>query len=90
MAARGMLAQQNSSVIEALPDIKVPALVLVGGDDEPFLAATEYMARKIAGSEKVVIPGAGHAANIDQPERFNQAVLAFLKGLDGGKQKSKL
>jgi pimeloyl-ACP methyl ester carboxylesterase len=26
----------------------------------------------------VVIPDAGHAANIDQPESFNQAVVDFL------------
>jgi pimeloyl-ACP methyl ester carboxylesterase len=28
----------------------------------------------------VVIEGAGHAANIDQPAAFNQALLEFLKG----------
>lgn len=83
MAARGMLAQENSSVIEALPNIKVPSLVLVGADDKPFIAATDYMASKIKGSKKVVIPNAGHAANIDQPELFNKAVLEFLKGLEG-------
>jgi pimeloyl-ACP methyl ester carboxylesterase len=26
----------------------------------------------------VVIPNAGHAANIDQPEAFNRAILDFL------------
>lgn len=83
MAARGMLAQQNDSVIKALPDIKVPSLVLVGGDDKPFLAASEYMAQKIPDCKKVVVPDAGHAANIDQPEAFNEAVLGFLKGLEG-------
>lgn len=92
MAARGMLAQQNDSVIKALPNIKVPSLVLVGGDDTPFLAASEYMAQKIPDCKKVVVPGAGHAANIDQPERFNEAVLGFLQGLDekNGGQKAKL
>ena len=33
--------------------------------------------------EKVVIPAAGHAANIDQPKAFNEEVLAFLDRLDG-------
>jgi pimeloyl-ACP methyl ester carboxylesterase len=37
------------------------------------------MAAKIPGAKKVVIEGAGHAANIDQPVAFNQAVLAFLR-----------
>ena len=81
-AARGMLTQRDSGVIHSLPDIKVPALVLVGSRDTPFLAATDYMAAKISGSTKVVIPDAGHAANIDQPEAFNTAVLAFLATLN--------
>ncbi|MDZ7684037.1 MAG: alpha/beta hydrolase [Gammaproteobacteria bacterium] len=35
------------------------------------------MANKISRAEKVMIEGAGHAANIDQPEAFNEAVMAF-------------
>jgi pimeloyl-ACP methyl ester carboxylesterase len=82
-AARGMLTQRDASVMETLPAIKVPSLVVVGADDTPFLAASDYMAAKIPGAEKVVIPSAGHAANIDQPKAFNDAVLAFLDRLDG-------
>jgi pimeloyl-ACP methyl ester carboxylesterase len=80
-AARGMLAQRDARVIEALPDIRVPALVVVGADDAPFLAASDYMAAKIPRATKVVIPAAGHAVNIDQPEAFIAAVLPFLDGL---------
>ena len=80
-AARGMLTQHDARVISGLPDIRVPALVLVGADDAPFLAASDYMAAKIPGAKKAVIPNAGHAANIDQPEAFNAAVLGFLAGL---------
>jgi pimeloyl-ACP methyl ester carboxylesterase len=36
------------------------------------------MATKIPGAKLVTIPGAGHAANIDQPAAFNDAVRAFL------------
>jgi pimeloyl-ACP methyl ester carboxylesterase len=81
-AARGMLTQRDARVIESLPDIKVPSLVVVGADDTPFLAASDYMAAKIPGAEKVVIPGGGHAVNIDQPQAFIDAVLPFLGGLD--------
>jgi pimeloyl-ACP methyl ester carboxylesterase len=80
-AARGMLTQRDAGVIETLPHIKVPALVVVGADDTPFLAASDYMAAKIPGAKKVVIPAAGHAANIDQPQAFIDAVLAFLDSL---------
>ena len=39
------------------------------------------MAAKIPGAKKVVIPQAGHAVNIDQPQAFNDAVLGFLADL---------
>ncbi|RTE93188.1 alpha/beta fold hydrolase [Bradyrhizobium sp. LVM 105] len=81
LAARGMLTQRDARVIELLPDIKVPSLIVVGADDTPFLAASDYMAAKIPGAQKVVIPAAGHAVNIDQPKAFVDAVAPFLKNL---------
>lgn len=81
LAARGMLTQRDAKVIEVLPDIKVPSLVVVGADDTPFLAASDYMAAKIPGAQKAVIPAAGHAVNIDQPQAFVDAVVPFLKNL---------
>jgi pimeloyl-ACP methyl ester carboxylesterase len=80
-AARGMLTQRDAGVMNSLPTIGAPALVVVGANDTPFLAASDYMAAKIPGAKKVVIPDAGHAANIDQPAAFNQAVVAFLDSL---------
>jgi pimeloyl-ACP methyl ester carboxylesterase len=77
-SARGMLAQFDSRVIDSLEGITVPTLIIVGANDTPFLAGTDYMANKIPNARKVVIPDAGHAANIDQPEAFNRAVLEFL------------
>jgi pimeloyl-ACP methyl ester carboxylesterase len=80
-AARGMLTQQDDAVIASLESIAVPSLVLVGSDDKNFLAATDYMARKIPGARKVVIEGAGHAANLHQPPAFNRAMESFLADL---------
>lgn len=80
-AARGMLTQRDATVINALPDIRVPSLVVVGDKDTPFLAAADYMAAKIPGAEKAVIKDAGHASNIDQPAAFNDALGKFLATL---------
>ena len=77
-AARGMLAQGDSDVFYSLPAIDKPTLVVVGENDTPFLAATDYMVAKIPGAEKAVVPKAGHSANIDNPEAFNAVVGAFL------------
>jgi pimeloyl-ACP methyl ester carboxylesterase len=81
LAARGMLTQRDAGVITSLPEIKVPSIVVVGSEDTPFLAASDYMAAKIPGAKKAVIEGAGHAANIDKPEAFNAAIRTFIDGL---------
>jgi len=70
-----------AGVFRSLETIAVPSLVLVGSNDTNFLAATDYMARKIPGAAKVVIEGAGHAANLHQPAAFNRAVATFLDAL---------
>ena len=81
LAARGMLAQKDASVIESLSSIRVPTLLMVGANDQPFLQAIDYMAAKIPGAEKIVLADAGHASNLDQPQAFNRAVRSFLDGV---------
>src|SRR3954447_26145937 len=85
-AAYGMLPQRDARVIESLPHIKVPSLVVVGADDAPFLAASDYMAAKIPGAEKILIPAAGHVVNIAQPQAFVGALLPFLDKLPHGSE----
>jgi pimeloyl-ACP methyl ester carboxylesterase len=75
---RGALTFHDSSLIDQLPTIAVPTLIIVGDSDTDFVPASAYMQRKISGSELVVIEAAGHGANVDQPEAFNQALLDFL------------
>jgi len=80
-AARGMLAQEGSEVIDSLGGIRVPTLIIVGDQDRPFLAPCEYMAKKIPGARLEVIPGAGHSSNLDQPAIFNRVLSDFLENL---------
>jgi pimeloyl-ACP methyl ester carboxylesterase len=67
---------------EALTVADMAALLdEVGTDDAPYLAASDYTAAKIPGAKKPVIPAAGHAVNIDQPQAFIDVVLPFLDNL---------
>lgn len=77
-AARGMLTQADAHVIDSLTSIDVPVLVLVGARDLAYLDAADYMTRKIAWANRVVIEDAGHTCNTDQPAAFNRLVTAFL------------
>jgi pimeloyl-ACP methyl ester carboxylesterase len=78
-AGRGILTQRDSSVMDHLEAIDVPALVVWGADDERYKAGCEYLASKIPGATLAVIEGAGHAVNLYQPDEFNRIVLAFLR-----------
>jgi pimeloyl-ACP methyl ester carboxylesterase len=85
-ATRGILAQQGSMVIDGLPSIAVPTLVIVGDQDTPFLAPCEYIAKKVPGARLETIAGAGHSSNLDQPDRFNRVLLEFLDSLPPAKE----
>jgi len=62
-----------------LEKIGVPTHVVVGDEDTLTPPATSReMARRIPGARLTVIEGAGHLSNLEQPETFNRAVLAFL------------
>lgn len=45
-----------------------------------FHRMADIIAERIAGAKKAVIPGVGHMANLEAPERFNETVLEFLAG----------
>ncbi len=79
LAARGLLRQRDAKVIDSLAQIAVPTLIVVGADDKPFLAPSNYMAAKIPGAKMAVIPNAGHVANLDNPAAFNAALSSFLR-----------
>ena len=64
----------------SLATIRCPVQIIVGDEDAitpPPLS--EQMHRDIAGSELVVIKGAGHMSNMEQPALFNDALARFLE-----------
>ena len=62
--------------------IEAPTLV-IGSSADPLypLEIVRAMARRIAGARFVELPG-GHVSNLEQPERFNGAVLEFLQTVE--------
>ena len=71
-AAKGILAQVDPKVIDSLPGISVPTLVIIGAGDDYYLQGSDYMASRIPG-KFIVVPDAGHGVNVDQPEIVNRA-----------------
>ena len=67
--------------LQKLPDLRLPTLVIVGEEDPGTpVEAAEAIHSRIPDSQLVVIPSAAHLSNIEQADRFNQALCAFLGG----------
>ncbi len=65
-----------------LDNVKVPALILVGdNDDATPIAESEFIKAGIPGSKLVTIPNAGHLSTIDSPEAFTHELELFFEGL---------
>jgi pimeloyl-ACP methyl ester carboxylesterase len=78
LAARNLLVQHGSHVVESLGSISVPTLVVVGEHDGAFLAGARYMTDKIPTATLEVVDGARHAPNVTHAARFNELVMTFL------------
>jgi pimeloyl-ACP methyl ester carboxylesterase len=79
-----LLRSPRPPAVKRLKEIKVPTLLVLGGRDVPAIRATVgLLETEVNGARKVVIEGAGHMVNMEQPEAFDRAVLGFLRGLAG-------
>lgn len=66
-------------LLDRLPAIKVPTLVMVGEEDPGTpVAASRTIHEKIKNSELVILKSASHLSNMEQPEAFNRALTAYL------------
>jgi pimeloyl-ACP methyl ester carboxylesterase len=71
---------KNHITYATLETIKTPTLLLTGGAD--MYAPTPVLrlfAAHFKNAETVIVPDAGHSTYWEEPEKFNRAVLDFLK-----------
>jgi len=62
-----------------LEQITVPTLVLAGSEDRVVPPQNaDVLVSAIPHAEKVILQGAGHLINVEQPEQFNKEVIRFL------------
>jgi len=77
----GLLAMRDrDDSVAKLADVKLPSLV-VGADKDVAvpLEHSRVLAEGLPNAELKIIPGAGHMANLEQPELFNGALIEFLQ-----------
>ena len=64
--------------------LEAPTLIMTGDEDEPCIEPSVFMKRCIPRSGLVVMPQAGHAINLEDPDLFNRIVLDFLTAVEQG------
>ncbi|MGH3131842.1 MAG: alpha/beta fold hydrolase, partial [Gaiellaceae bacterium] len=76
-AQRAMAARPDS--IDTLRGVRVPALVVVGGEDElATVSDAEAMAGAMPDSRLVVVRGSGHLTAVEAPAAFDEAVSGLV------------
>jgi 2-succinyl-6-hydroxy-2,4-cyclohexadiene-1-carboxylate synthase len=67
-ALRGLGTGVMEPLWERLGELTIPVTLLAGERDAKFRAIAERMAERLPDARVVAIPGAGHAAHLEQPE----------------------
>lgn len=75
---RGAGAGAQTSYWDRLPELAAPTLLVVGEEDDRFRVTARAMADRMPRAEVAVIPGAGHAAHLENPPAFRRRVIDFL------------
>ncbi len=78
---RGMGAGRQESLWGGLPAMATPSLLIVGALDAKFCAIARRMAAAMPTARLAVVPGAGHAVHLEQPQVYAERVLAFLSSI---------
>jgi 4,5:9,10-diseco-3-hydroxy-5,9,17-trioxoandrosta-1(10),2-diene-4-oate hydrolase len=79
-SARALRSIFHSSCRERFSHLQTPLLLLWGENDRIHtLRHARFMHERTPGSQLDIVPDSSHEVMIDQPERFNSAVISFFK-----------
>lgn len=74
------------SALEAqLKSLKIPALIMIGDEDDMCVDPALIMKKHLPGAGLLVLPQSGHVINLEEPAIFNRALLDFLTAVEAGK-----
>lgn len=60
-------------------ELNIPTLYIMGSEDHMFLPSIENLIKShTKNSELIIIEDCGHVVNVDQPQIFNEKVIAYI------------
>ncbi|HEU4328518.1 MAG TPA: 2-succinyl-6-hydroxy-2,4-cyclohexadiene-1-carboxylate synthase [Roseiflexaceae bacterium] len=75
---RGMGTGQMPPLWGALPALRLPVLLLAGGQDTRYCDLARLMAEHLPNARLEIVPEAGHTIHLERPQAFQVALLSFL------------
>jgi pimeloyl-ACP methyl ester carboxylesterase len=73
------------TLVDEMKKLTVPTLIITGDEDWPCLVPGILMKRNISTSALAVMPNAGHAINLEDPDVYNRIVGEFLATVESGR-----
>jgi len=68
------------SLWDRLDTVAMPALLIAGALDPKFADIATATAARMPAARLAIVPGAGHAVHLEQPQEFDRLVVDFLEG----------
>jgi pimeloyl-ACP methyl ester carboxylesterase len=80
LTLRGVQMRRPSlyDLTDRLAAMRLPVLLIAGDSDDGCLEPGLMLRRTIPGAALAVLPGTGHACNLEEPALFNRLLLDFL------------
>ena len=79
---------ERPSIYDFEQDIRrvaVPALIIVGDEDDLCVEPSLFLKQWIAASGLAVFPKTGHVVNLEEPDLFNRTLAEFLARVEAGR-----
>jgi len=83
LSLRGMGAGAQAPVGDTLSELDLPILLLAGMKDTQYCAAAIELGERLREAQIELIPGAGHAAHLENPEETHARIRSFFRQVTG-------
>lgn len=67
---------------ERIAALDLPALVVLGEEDEPCVKPSLFLKETLPGARLDVVEKTGHAVNLEEPALYNRLVLGFIETVE--------
>lgn len=81
VTGRALLADLS----EQLEAMVVPTLILTGDEDHVCIDTSLWLKRLLPAAGLSIVPGTGHAVNLEEPELFNRTLGSFFGAVEAGR-----